>query len=76
MEFGNFAGFWAGLYWAAYILTGIASAYFIYQDAIKQAKLALNISPYWWAFFALFGSFYTIAIYWLMQHSGLSRHND
>jgi hypothetical protein len=65
----------AGLYtyWVLYILTGITCAYYVYQDAIRQNRRALNIHPYWWAVFGLIGGVWTLVGYWLMQHSTLNK---
>lgn len=60
-------------YWIIYIAVGFASAFYVYQDAIKQDQRALNIHPYWWAIFALIGSVWALAAYWLMQHSSLGK---
>ncbi len=68
----------AGLYayWILYILTGIVSAYYVYQDSIRQERRALNIHPYWWAAFGLLGGVWTLLVYWLMQHSTLTRPSN
>lgn len=68
----------AGLYtyWALYILTGIACAFYVYQDAIKQSRRVLNVHPYWWAAFALIGGVWTLVAYWLLQHSTLGKSRD
>jgi len=63
------------IYWVLYAATNLACTYFVYQDSIKQPRLALKISPYWWAAFSLFGGIWTALIYWLMQHSTLSRQH-
>ena len=64
------------IYWVLYVLTSVACAYFVYQDAIKQPRLELKINPYWWAAFALIGGVWTTLVYWLMQHSTLSKSQD
>lgn len=61
------------VYWIFYAATAIASAFYVYQDAIKQSRMALGIHPYWWAAFALLGSIWTLVGYWLMQHSSLRK---
>ena len=61
------------LYWLLYVATSLGSAFYVYQDAIRQPRRALNISPYWWAAFALIRSIWTLAAYWLMQHSSLAK---
>jgi hypothetical protein len=68
----------AGLYtyWVLYVATGIACAYYVYQDAIKQDRRTLNIHPYWWAALALIGGVWTLLAYWLIQHSTLKKPGD
>jgi hypothetical protein len=63
-------------YWVLYILTGIACAYYVYQDAIKPPRRAINIHPYWWAIFAPLGGVWTVFPYWVMQHSALVKSGD
>ncbi len=63
-------------YWALYVATSIGCAYYVYQDAIKQARLVLNIHPYWWAALTLIGGVWTVLAYWLMQHSTLAGTKD
>jgi hypothetical protein len=64
------------IYWALYVVTSVACAFFVYQDAIKQPRLELKISPYWWATFSLIGGVWTALVYWLMQHSTLSKSKE
>ena len=64
------------LYWAVWIMTNIACAYFVYQSAIHRKSNALNISAYWWALFTLLGGIWTLLIYWLMEHSSLVQRDD
>jgi amino acid transporter len=61
------------VYYIFYILTNIACAYYIYQDAIKQDRRPLNIHPYWWAAFGAIGGIWVLVGYWLMQHSSLRK---
>jgi len=63
-------------YWILYILTGIACAYYVYQDSLRQDRRALGIHPYWWAAFALLGGVWTLLAYWVMQHSTLRKPSD
>jgi hypothetical protein len=77
MDVSSFAGFSTiglFLYWILYGLTNFGCAYFVYQDAIKQEKRALNIGPYWWGIFSILGGVWTLLAYWLMQHSTLVQH--
>ena len=62
--------------WIVYIVTGIACAYYVYQDAIKQVRRVLKIHPYWWAAFALMGGVWTLIAYWIMQHSTLVKKDE
>ena len=64
------------IYWGLYILTCLASAYYVYQDARKQAHRALNIHPYWWIIFGLLLNIWAVLVYWLMQHSTLRGARD
>ena len=66
------------LYWAAWGIISIACAFFVYQSAIRRKRSALNIGPYWWAFFTLIGGIWTLLIYWLIEQSTLSsgRNDD
>ena len=68
----------AGLYtyWALYIATGIACAYYVYQDSIKQPRRVLNIHPYWWAALTLIGGVWAVMAYWIMQHSSFAKTRD
>lgn len=68
----------AGLYvyWGLYIATGVACAYYVYQDAIKQSHVSLNIHPYWWAALTLIGGVWSLLAYWIMQHSSLVKRRD
>ena len=63
-------------YWVVWIFTNIACTYFVYQSAIRRTSPALNIGAYWWAVFTLLGGIWTLFIYWLMEHSSLSRNNE
>ncbi len=63
-------------YWILYMLTGIACAYYVYQDSLRQNRRALMIHPYWWATFALLGGVWTLLAYWVMQHSKLRKPAD
>ncbi len=67
---------WLYAYWVLYGVTNVACAYFVYQDAIKQNRCALNIGPYWWAAFSLAGGIWSLFAYWLMEHSSLSKSRD
>lgn len=67
-----FGAVWIYAFWAAWGLTSIACAYFAYQSTIRRKHLALDIGAYWWAFFTLVGSIWTLLIYWLVEHSTLS----
>ena len=71
-----FTGAWMYVYWILYAITNVGCAYFVYQDAIKQNRRALNIGPYWWAMFSLIGGVWPLLVYWLMQHSTLSKNNE
>jgi hypothetical protein len=64
------------VYWAAWGLTSIACAYFVYQSAIHRKRAALNIGPYWWAVFTLVGGIWALLIYWIIEHSSLSPHHN
>lgn len=64
------------IYWALYVGTGIACAYYVYQDVITRAHRALNIHPYWWAALTLIGGIWAVLAYWIMQHSTLARCED
>jgi len=68
----------AGLfaYWGLYIATGFACAFYVYQDAIKHKRRALNIHPYWWAALAFIGNVWALFAYWVMQHSTLVKTPD
>lgn len=70
------ASTWIYVYWFVYAIANLGCAYFVYQDAIKQNRRALNIGPYWWAFFSLLGGIWSLLVYWLMQHSSLSKHSE
>jgi hypothetical protein len=64
------------LYWLAWALTNIGCAYFVYQAAIRRKRKALNVGPGWWAIFTLFGGLWSLALYWLMEHSSMSRSEN
>lgn len=63
-------------YWLLYGATALACAYYVYQDAIKQARRALNISPLCWAALAMVSGIWAVAAYWVMQHSSLAVSRD
>ena len=69
-------GTWVTLYWVLYAITNIGCAYFVYQDAIKQSLLPLNVGPFWWGLFSLIGGVLPLAAYWLMQHSSLAKRGE
>ncbi|MDB6061742.1 MAG: hypothetical protein JWM78_1845 [Verrucomicrobiaceae bacterium] len=64
------------VYWALYVATAFACAYYVYQDSIKQNRLPLKIHPYWWAAIALIGGVFAVLAYWVMQHSTLAKNSD
>ena len=35
------------VYWARWALMNVTCAYFAYQSAIRRARVALDIGPYW-----------------------------
>jgi hypothetical protein len=74
--FAMFSGTAIYIYWLLYALTNIACAFFVYQDAIKQNKRALNIGSVWWGFFSLLGGVWILLAYWIMQHSTLVKSNE
>lgn len=62
------------VYWLIwFIVPGIVSAYYVYQDGIKRMPLALNIQPKWWALFCFASGAWAILAYWLMHHSNLTK---
>lgn len=67
-----FGATWVYAYWAVWATINIASAYFVYQAAIRRERAALNIGPYWWALFTLVSGIWALLIYWLIEHSTLS----
>ena len=67
-----FGAAWIYAYWIGWGLTSLASAYFVYQSAIRRKSAALNIGAYWWALFTLVGGIWTLLIYWVIEHSTLS----
>lgn len=68
----KFAGFFFHVSWIVLVITHLGCTYFVYHDAIKLDKRALNIGAKWWGFFTLFGGFWTLLAYWAMQHSALA----
>jgi len=67
-----FIGPWVTIYWVLYAITNLGCAYFVYQDAMKQSRHALNIGAGWWALFCIIGGVWPLLVYWVMQHSSLS----
>jgi formate hydrogenlyase subunit 3/multisubunit Na+/H+ antiporter MnhD subunit len=64
------------IYWALYIATGFACAYYVYQDSIKQNNRPLKIHPYWWAAITLIGGIFAVLVYWVMHHSTLTKSSN
>ena len=62
------------VYWIVWLMMGVASAYYVYQDGIKIMPLKLKVHPGWWALFCLVFSVWGLLAYWVMHHSSLALH--
>lgn len=71
-----FSSYGIYIYWILFAITNIGCTYFVYQDAIKQNKRALNIGATWWGLFTLLGGIWTLLAYWIMQHSTLTKSGE